>query len=141
MQQFASTSAGQGSKPGVIDEAVLVSLPFHDRMPDKEMPCARLLRPADSKDCNDNTEYVSTLRTALLSVAMSIMVSGRTSDIILPGELSGKLFEIALLLQHLIGPDGEILLQYEATAKADEVAQSIADEMQDYKRRNPAWHG
>lgn len=77
----------------------------------------------------------------MLPFAMSITFSGRTPDFILPGEFAGKLSEIALLLQHLIGPDGEILVQYEATAKADEVAQSIADEMQDYKRRNPAWHG
>jgi len=81
------------------------------------------------------------LCTVLLPVAKSIMISGRTLDIILPGEFSGKLSQIALFLQHLIGPDGDILVQYEATAKADEVAQSIADEMQDYKRRNPAWHG
>lgn len=44
-------------------------------------------------------------------------------------------------MQHLIGPDGEILVQYEASAAADQVAQSIADELQDYKRRNPIWHG
>ncbi|CAK0738483.1 hypothetical protein CVIRNUC_001049 [Coccomyxa viridis] len=42
---------------------------------------------------------------------------------------------------HLIGPEGEVLIQYEAAARPDQVGQSIADEMADYKRKNPAWHG
>ncbi|CAL5223910.1 g6507 [Coccomyxa viridis] len=42
---------------------------------------------------------------------------------------------------HLIGPDGEVLVQYEATAPKDQVAQSVADEMIDYSRRNPVWSG
>lgn len=44
-------------------------------------------------------------------------------------------------LQHLIGPDGEVLVQYEASASKDQVAQSVADEMMDYSRRNPVWSG
>ena len=44
-------------------------------------------------------------------------------------------------LQHLIGPDLEVLVQYEASAKTSEVAQSVADEMTDYARRNPVWSG
>lgn len=44
-------------------------------------------------------------------------------------------------LQHLIGPEGEVLIQYEAAARPDQIGQSIADEMADYKRKNPAWHG
>ena len=44
-------------------------------------------------------------------------------------------------LQHLIGPEGEVLIQYEAGARPDQIGQSIADEMADYKRKNPAWHG
>ena len=47
----------------------------------------------------------------------------------------------AVHLQHLIGPEGEVLIQYEAAARPDQVGQSIADEMADYKRKNPAWHG
>jgi len=42
---------------------------------------------------------------------------------------------------HLIGPDGEVLVQYEASAPKDQVAQSVADEMVDYSRRNPVWIG
>ncbi len=44
-------------------------------------------------------------------------------------------------LQHLIGPDGDILVQYEASAAADQAAQSIADKLQDYSRRKPIWPG
>lgn len=44
-------------------------------------------------------------------------------------------------MQHLIGPDGEVLVQYEASAPKDQVAQSVADEMIDYSRRNPVWSG
>ena len=47
----------------------------------------------------------------------------------------------AVHLQHLIGPEGEVLIQYEATARPDQIGQSIADEMADYKQKNPAWHG
>ncbi len=42
---------------------------------------------------------------------------------------------------HLVTPEGTIVITYEEAAVPEEVADSVAEQILDYKRSHPGWHG
>lgn len=42
---------------------------------------------------------------------------------------------------HLVTPEGTIVIAYEEAAVPEDIAESAAQQILDYKRSHPEWHG